>query len=341
MPRKPTIHARPVDPVRAAAVDMSIFEMRKLLKLYYKWQPIAQTAGAQLTDLQKHYPDNKVFKFIVQDIRGIRTHVSQFADIWVENHPAAKYFKDNVKGAGPIICATLACYIDIDRCKNHYSSLWKFAGFIPGSRRLYDGEAWAIVNEAKAHFLDKHGDTPHMDHARYILKKLNRPYGKNTKKFLAKGPTWKRLFSIASCPQYCVTLHLACLSLGNTIIKHKSLYQDLFRYRVAYETAKNENGDYASIAKQQLDRFNFNPEKVAYKAYIQGKLPAGHIVNRARRWSVKIMLTHYYQIEYYIRHGKAPPDVYALDVLKGNTKIHIPGNWKKYVKEVRKVKKEG
>ena len=98
--------------------------------------------------------------------------------------------------------------------------------------------------------------------------------------------------------------------------------------RFHWEVKRNENGWYAKKARQQLDSYNYKPTTLAYKAYIQGKLPDFHIRNQAKRWAVKVFLAHYYTIDYYTRYGKLPLDTYGLDILKGTKKIHVP-DWDK------------
>jgi hypothetical protein len=327
--------------LRTAAVDMSKREVCFLLEAYNTWLGLYQATRAHRKILEEESLKQDNIKEIHRSVRRLRNSISTFLGIWVENYPTAKYFKDNIGGVGPVIAAGLAAYIDIDKCKNHYSSLWKFAGQNPNSRPPIQKIADEIIQEALDKFEHKHGDNParpHEDHMRYIASKIERPYKKFAKMCsTTKGKTtWPKLYTAMKRPQYSIPLRRICLSLGNDIIKHKSIYQDLFRERYMKEYKKNENGDYAKVARKCLRDFNHDKRKQAYKCYIQGKLPDGHLRNRAKRWSVKVLLAHYYMIEYYIRHGKAPPDVYALDVLNGKRKIHVPGDWKKFVSEVRK-----
>ena len=338
MAKKRTTRVKPTDPIRAAAVDMSKREVRFLIETHQKWLALYQSTRSRASFLHEQSQNNENIKFLSKSVLGMRNDITGFLGLWVENHPAAKYFRDNVNGVGPFIAAGLAAYIDIDKCKNHYSSVWFYAGLTPNSRPPLQKEADELIQMALDKFVEKHGDKAHKDHVRFIANALNRSYEKMLKYCSRKsGPlNWRSIYGAIVHPQYCVALKLLCNSLGNDIIKHKSLYQDLYRYRHNYETKNNNDFAYKKLADTQFKRFNFDPKKVAYKAYAQGKLPQGHVNARARRWAVKVLLAHYYQIEYYIQHGEAPSDVYALDILKGHRKIHVPGDWKTYVEEIDK-----
>lgn len=92
-------------------------------------------------------------------------------------------------------------------------------------------------------------------------------------------------------------------------------YGQLMAKRKAEYTAKNEAGDYAETAAQILIEKKYNKSTEAYKAYSEGKLPLAHVHARARRFAVKIFLSHFFEIEYKAVHGKEPPKPYAMAVL--------------------------
>lgn len=337
MAKKKIKRNTPTPNVRANAVDMSIRQVQFLIEEHFKWLSLQQSTRAHMQILNKESLENANIRHVFRAVTNMRADMRDFLHTWSENCPAAKYFKDNVSGIGPFHAAGLAAYIDINKCKNHYSSVWNHAGLAPDSRPMLQREAYVLIEEALEKFKVKHGDTPHKDHVKFIAEKLDRDY-EPFLRFCKKksGPvTWQKIKAAMTHPQYEVTLKKICLSIGNDIILKKSIYQDLFRHRYEYEHTKSENGEYAKRAKKALDRFDYDPRKEAYKHYIQGKLPHGHLRSSARNYAVKILLAHYYQIEYYIQHGEAPPDVYALDILHGHRKIHIPGNWKEYIAAVR------
>jgi hypothetical protein len=60
--------------------------------------------------------------------------------------------------------------------------------------------------------------------------------------------------------------------------------------------------------------------------YESGKLPAGHIISRAKRYAVKIFISHLFSVWYEMDRGELPPKPYALSVLGHGDEIKIP-NW--------------
>ena len=93
----------------------------------------------------------------------------------------------------------------------------------------------------------------------------------------------------------------------------------VFRYllctqeeRRDFEDAKNEAGEYAEEAAKQLQNKNYGKTTDAYKAYSQGKLPPNHLFARSKRWTVKLFLSHYWQV------GK-------------ELKNDLPSDWKPWV----------
>jgi len=110
-----------------------------------------------------------------------------------------------------------------------------------------------------------------------------------------------------------------CWKLGESFVKHstkeRDIYGKVYRQRKEYETAKNESGAYADQARQILEKKNFGKETEAYKHYSQGRLPPAQIYARARRYAVKLFLSHYWETGYKILHGTEPPNPYPIQYL--------------------------
>lgn len=107
-------------------------------------------------------------------------------------------------------------------------------------------------------------------------------------------------------------LKTICYLIGTSFIytknRENAFYGKVFSERKQYETEKNEKGEYASQAAAVLARKKFDKTTAAYKAYINGKLPAAHITARARRYAVKFFLAHLHYV-WYTWHYGAEPDL--------------------------------
>lgn len=125
-------------------------------------------------------------------------------------------------------------------------------------------------------------------------------------------------------------LKVLCWKAGESFVKvcnnEKDVYGKLYKIRKEYENNKNENGDYADQAEAKLKKFNIGKNTEAYKHYSQGKLPPAHINSRAKRYAVKIFLSHLFSVWYELDRGEKPPKPYAIAILNHAHEIPIP-NW--------------
>jgi hypothetical protein len=107
----------------------------------------------------------------------------------------------------------------------------------------------------------------------------------------------------------------------------KCFYGQLYRQRKEREVAKNERGEFAHIAAVRADTVSKTTD--AYAAYSKGILPPAHIDAMARRFTVKIFLSHLHEAWYFKHHGKPAPAPYAIAQL-GHAhyiKSPIPPGW--------------
>lgn len=86
----------------------------------------------------------------------------------------------------------------------------------------------------------------------------------------------------------------------------KDVYGKIYRTRKDWETDQNERGAYAALAKSILESKNFRDDTDAKAAYLEGKLPKAHIHARARRYAVKIFLSHVQDVMYRDYFDEAP-----------------------------------
>ena len=123
---------------------------------------------------------------------------------------------------------------------------------------------------------------------------------------------------------------LVAFKLGESFVKTQNrdndIYGHLFAEHKAMEQAKNEAGGFAEEARAILAKKKIGKNTEAYKWYSQGKLPPAHIHARARRYAVKIFLSHFFEVAYEIKYGKRPPEPYSIAILNHAHKIEVP-NW--------------
>lgn len=115
------------------------------------------------------------------------------------------------------------------------------------------------------------------------------------------------------------------LSFVMTSGGENAYYGRIYRERKQYEIARNESGALADQAEAKLREFKIGKETDAYKAYSQGKLPDAHIDMRARRYAVKMFLSHYFHVGYVLLHGEQPPKPFSIGIL-GHKDLILPPN---------------
>jgi hypothetical protein len=120
-----------------------------------------------------------------------------------------------------------------------------------------------------------------------------------------------------------------CWHIGQSFMKFSNapdcFYGPLYKERKAFEEANNEAGLNAEEALARKDRFRKTTD--AYKAYAAGKFPPAHIDARARRWVVKLFLSHLQAVWWELDTGEKPPKPYILTKEGGHAHEVRPPNW--------------
>ena len=111
-------------------------------------------------------------------------------------------------------------------------------------------------------------------------------------------------------------LKTLCWKLGESFVKvsgyDDDVYGKVYIARKAVEQANNEAGAFADQAADILARKRIGRDTEAYKHYSAGRLPPGHIHARAKRYAVKLFLSHLHDKWYRKHFGKAPPLPYPI-----------------------------
>jgi hypothetical protein len=208
----------------------------------------------------------------------------------------------SVPGIGPVIAAGFLAHIDIEKAPT-VGHIWSYAGLDP-TRTWNKGE--------------------------------KRPWNSDLKTLCWKaGQSWMKLGDRG----------------GN------NYYGDVYRERKRNEIAKNIAGEFAETATGILEKKSFNKTTDAYKWYsgcyspedaqtihdtdtakrqsVAKKLakkpgegvpmlPPAHIDARARRWAVKLFLSHLHAVWFKEHYGKDAPEPYALAITGHAHLIPVP-----------------
>ena len=215
----------------------------------------------------------------------------------IMNHNIAGQWLMSIKGIGPVLAAGLVSHIDITKAKTA-GSIWRYAGLDPTI-------TWS--------------------------KGERRPYNADLK-----------------------TL---CYKVGESFVKVSGredppIYSVLYRRRKKEEWIRNMAGEYADQALEASNRVGKNTD--AYKWYSGSyvtddrswewadsddssvpplvsaqhgtpMLPPAHIHARARRYAVKLLLSHLHSVLWWLEYGTPPPKPYIL-TQENHTHVIVPPN---------------
>ena len=107
--------------------------------------------------------------------------------------------------------------------------------------------------------------------------------------------------------------------------KEQCFYGQLYKQDKARRISKNEAGDYADFAKEILDTKNFKVNQTRAKLET-GILSDAQIDAQARRFAVKIFLSHYHAVAFQAHYGEPAPRPYIIAHGDHVHEIAIPGN---------------
>ena len=123
-------------------------------------------------------------------------------------------------------------------------------------------------------------------------------------------------------------LKTLCWTLGESFVKTQnsdgSFYGPLFVERKAIENRRNDTGEYKDQAAAKLEKYKIGKSTDAYKHYSGGKLPPAHIHARARRWTVKLFLSHWWEQMFVFTYDKDAPPPYPIAIMGHSDYIERP-----------------
>jgi len=332
------IEIDPVEPVetlnkalREAAGNLTKRNARYLVDYYYQVQRDRIRAAKQLDKNMEEEEPTIIMGWVAGNTTKFENNIRNALNAYSDKSPVGRWAK-SIVGIGPVIAAGLLAHIDITKTSS-VSSVWRYAGldptlppkkkgqelgYHPGLKTLCwkVGESFVKVTNAVtfdgdvipgATGLDRDGrieirntTARQLDPSLVDVEVVTGDDGKKrTKYFLAAhAEPWHY-----SCP-----------------------YARIYLERKELEQGLNVQGHYADQAAAILEAKNIGKETDAYKAYIQGQLPPAHIHARAKRYAVKVLLCHWYQVAYEVEYGTAPPKPWILQQDGHYHEIPIP-NW--------------
>lgn len=279
--------------LRKAAETLSDLEARYLVDYYYQVQNGRIRAGNQIQAQEKE--PHEVVTWLAKNTQRLENNIKSALGIYAKASPVGRWSL-SVTGIGPVISAGLLSHIDMATGK---------------IVRLPDGEPLMVKG----------------------------PKGKDVKvrdrintvgviwKFAGLDPTveWGK----KKKRPWNAQLKTLCWKIGESFVKvsgrESDFYGKFWAARKNIEEAKNGRGEFADQAKLKLEKFHIGKNTDAYKAYSKGRLPPAHIHARAKRYAVKLFLSHWHYVAYSEMYKEPPPKPYVIEHLGHAGLVSPPG----------------
>lgn len=315
--------ARLIVHLKEASNELSTAQGRHLVDLYYQFQELRKATDNEVRSLKDNNEPSHVLDFFAAEISGVEQTLQKVLDTWTDTTVPGRWAKSQY-GIGPVLTAGLLANLDIRKAPTA-ANFMRFCGLDPTVEWLGREKSKELVNSVIG---DEEIST---DHIATIALQTHRRFevllshSLDEREKLSKN----KLTKFLSMPPYSQKMKVLMWKIGDCFVKFhnnpKCYYGHLYAQRKALEVQRNENGEYAEIAKETLLKKNIKDVDTR-KRYLEGKLPDGRIDLRARNFAERIFINHVHWVMYENYYGVAPPKPYAIEHL-GHAEILEPPNW--------------
>ena len=293
---------------------------------YYQTQRYRMNIANQIRAVSQGFDDvqegeTPAIAWLLADVKNRENQIKLMIQEYANHNPVCQWAM-GTKGIGPVFAANLWGYIDMSKC-HHANQFISYAGLNDNNAPwLGKVKATEIVNKVYEELglsdKDDANDDVYLRVAiasgRNVLS-IKRGFLSHKEKETKKTHDKTIMIKFLSKPPYNTELKKVCYLIGESFCKvsnRGSLYGELYKERKALETFKNENLEYKEQAERLLKEKNYSKDTETYKYLSQGKLSPAHITARAKRYAVKIFLTHFFEACYIYTHKKNPPTIYPI-----------------------------
>lgn len=311
---------------KQSAAYLSDSQIRLIVDNYYQTQKYRMNIANQIRAVAQDFDqvqegEQPAIAWLLKDVENRENQIKKMISEYVKTVPVCLWAMA-VKGIGPVFAANLWSYIDMNKCC-HANQFLSYAGLNDNNTPWLGKEkAKDIVDEAYKYFGLKSSDKA--DDNVFLRVAINSGRSITTvkkgfeshKEKAAKNESDRSIIiKYLSKPPYNTELKKLCFLIGESFVKvsnRGSLYGKLYQERKALETMKNENLEYKEQAEKLLSEKNYSKDTDTYKFLSQGKLSPAHINMRAKRYAVKIFLTHFFEACWIYTHKEKPPVIYPI-----------------------------
>jgi hypothetical protein len=348
--------------LKKATSTLSPREARYLVDMFYAIQKLRISSGNQVRAMTGSKEPHEVISWFSGNAAVLEKQIERALGAFAMTHKVGEWCMEKVFGLGPVMTAGLIAFIDIEKA-NVPGKIYGFAGLNPKAVWLGREKSKDLVNQIvkDASEVEKNNlrlliprialaaSRKPESLSRFVEQEVQRRMEKAKEKKAQDagevtdeeksvteevedtlGITKSDLISAVARRPWNAKFRTLTWKIGRSFLKFKGFedcfYGKLLAERWEWEKQQNEAGLYVEVARKKLQDFDIGKSTQAYAAYSQGKLPPGHILQRACRWSVKLFLSHYHEVAFESRFGHKPVQPYVFAYLGHTDRIPVP-NW--------------
>ena len=334
--------------LKLAALTLSPGEARFLVDYYYVTQEHRKATYNQERSLVASEEPHEVISWLAHQTETLEHQILRALDSWTDGQELGRWCKQ-ITGIGPVIAAGLLAHIDITKCPTA-GNIWSFAGLNPSVEWLGTERAEELVKAVCT------GKEVTAEELAVIASKVNRKTA-NIRRLAEDEQgriTPKSLAAALAKRPWNTPLKRLCWLISESFVKvqnnPKDFYGKLYAERKVAEWGRDLSGEYAERAQETLKKKRIGKTTEAYRWYSGGysvpddyeylggrpelpgatdgdgqpMLPPDHIHSRSKRWVVKLFLSHYHLVAYWVHHGKLPPKPYVITYMNHSDMILPP-----------------
>lgn len=287
--------------LRSRASDLDVKSARFLVDSYYQMQELRIMSDNRVRAVEQGVDDNAAG--FMDAMSGFYASAEKEVAFWLDKFSAASElgrWGRAQKGVGPVIAAGLLAHIDLDQAKAP-SSVWRYAGLDPsstwdkGQKRPWNAELKKLCWKLGESFIKvQQYDDAVYGHL-YAARKRSE-WQKNARGELVGNVEGRKGYAY-----------------GATTDSHK--------WMNAFYTGVT--ADMKPVALEGAGKMTM-AERLAAGAVRM--IPPQAVHGRARRYAVKMFLSHYWAVGYEIRMGKPAPNPWIIEH-GGHVGLVPPPNW--------------
>lgn len=308
--------------VRQAAKEMSARQVRYAVRTYYQVQDFRKQSEAQLKAAESSGEKAPVSAWLLEQMEVLERRVASILDAYSLNHPIGSKLR-GVIGIGPVIAAGLLAHIDFTRAPTA-GHIWRFAGIDPSV-------FWGSREEIRAQMLSVVPEKAVLSPAE--IGALAKAIGRNETTLLreSKGWSWGEVLTALCRRPWNAELKTLCWKAGESFVyvsgRDDSFYGQHYARSKRELTEQNEAGCFREQALARVNRVG--ADTAARACYAQGKLPPAHVHARATRLTVKLFLSHLWEVGYRYTFRSEPPRPWIIEHGGHSHYIPLPPEWGK------------